>query len=400
MDYFSFILYRALAGILALLPLPVSFSLGRILGWLAFYLAIPYRRLVLHNLTIAFAGEKSPAEIRRLARDHFVTLGANLLSSAKVATMSLEAINARVQIENLDALSAAAAPGKGVIIAVSHLGNWELLAQLIPPALPGRAAGAIYQALGNEHFDRHVKEVRARAGLIPFDRRNGFSDPMKHVRGGGILGILVDQHAGDGGIWTPFFGRLASTSPLAATMTLRTGAPLMAIAVYTTGIARWRFVFSDVLPRDTTDPGLLTAGINAVLEKQIRVSPADWFWVHRRWKTPRPDFLLALYKRGVVFPTEFPAASLKPFRILIRSTNWLGDAVMSAPALRAIKAEPARCTSHHPHSRKACRFLENIARDRCDHPHRAKRHPLHRRKENPVPVRRCSHLPEFGSLWA
>jgi lipopolysaccharide heptosyltransferase II len=56
--------------------------------------------------------------------------------------------------------------------------------------------------------------------------------------------------------------------------------------------------------------------------------------VHNRWKTPRPNFLLARYKRGVFLPD---AVELKPFRILIRSSNWLGDAVMSIPAVRAIK---------------------------------------------------------------
>ena len=59
--------------------------------------------------------------------------------------------------------------------------------------------------------------------------------------------------------------------------------------------------------------------------------------MHNRWKTPKPNFLLAEYKRGVVMPSGFDPARLKPFRILIRSCNWLGDAVMSTPAVQAIK---------------------------------------------------------------
>jgi len=59
--------------------------------------------------------------------------------------------------------------------------------------------------------------------------------------------------------------------------------------------------------------------------------------VHNRWKTPEPNFLLAHYKRGIYLPPEIAASDLKPFRILIRSSNWLGDAVMSGPAVRAIK---------------------------------------------------------------
>jgi heptosyltransferase II len=74
-----------------------------------------------------------------------------------------------------------------------------------------------------------------------------------------------------------------------------------------------------------------------VIEGQIRRAPEDWFWVHNRWKTPEPNFLLAQYKRGIYLPPGISAGDLKPFRILIRSSNWLGDAVMSVPAVRAIK---------------------------------------------------------------
>ena len=74
---------------------------------------------------------------------------------------------------------------------------------------------------------------------------------------------------------------------------------------------------------------------NEIIAGQIRNTPEDWFWVHNRWKTPKPHFLLSRYKRGIFVP---PNESLKPFRIVIRSPNWLGDSVMAVPAVRAIKA--------------------------------------------------------------
>ena len=337
MNRLIYLLYLAFSRAICLLPLPAGFILGRALGWLCYYLVIPYRHLVVRNLTIAFGNEKSPAEIRRLAHLHFSTLGANLISSCKLASMSADAIAARVNIENMESLKKASDPGKGVVAIVSHLGNWEILPWMVPQCPPGRPVGAVYQPLNNPYFDRHVNASRARFGLVPFNRRDGFAKPIKFLREGGIACVLADQHAGDGGVWTPLFGRLASTSSLAALMAARTGAPLVAVAVYTTGIARWRMVFSDPLPRHS-DPNLLTAEINLALEKEIRVSPADWFWVHARWKTPRPEFLLARYKRGISLPPSLHLSDLKPFHILVRSPNWLGDAVISSPAVRAIKA--------------------------------------------------------------
>ncbi len=246
-------------------------------------------------------------------------------------------IDACIKVENVEAMKAALARGRGVVMVISHIGNWELFAQLTH-YLPGWKTSTVYQPLGNRLIDEHIKQTRARCGVVPFDRKDGFNAPVKYLREGGLVGVLVDQHAGDGGVWTPIFGRLASTSPLAATLAVRTGAELVPVAIHSDGPARWRVVVSEPITRGNLGAESLTAEINVALEKQIRVSPRDWFWVHNRWKTPSPKFLLATYKRGIAYPKNFDPSQLKPFRILIRSANWLGDAVMSVPAVRAIKA--------------------------------------------------------------
>src|SRR5213075_3347814 len=168
-------------------------------------------------------------------------------------------------------------------------------------------------------------------------RHNGFEPVIDLLRSGGGIGVLSDQHAGDHGVWTPFFGRLASTSPLAALLAKRTRAALVAAGVYTDGLARWRMVFIERFDTADASAAALTSKIHQIIEQQIRRAPEDWFWVHNRWKTPQPNFLLVRYKRGVCLPPNHSAQNLKPFRILIRSSNWLGDAVMSVPAVRAIK---------------------------------------------------------------
>ena len=135
----------------------------------------------------------------------------------------------------------------------------------------------------------------------------------------------------------PFFNRLSSTSPLAAALAIRTDSAVVPVAIYTTGFARWRVVLSPELPYHPDKPEQLTAEINDALEAQIRVSPPDWFWVHNRWKTPHPNFLTATQKRGTWLPPGQDSAKLRPFRIVVRSPNWLGDAVMSIRAARAFK---------------------------------------------------------------
>jgi lipopolysaccharide heptosyltransferase II len=196
---------------------------------------------------------------------------------------------------------------------------------------------SVYQKLGNRFIDEHVRRTRSQTGLELFDRQAGFEPVIELLRSGGGVGVLSDQHAGDHGLWTPFFGRLASTSPLPALLAKRTRAAIIAAGVYTIGPARWRMVFTERFDQPGGSVAELTSRINEIIEKQIRVAPEDWFWVHNRWKTPEPNFLLARYKRGVYLPPAISAHDLKSFRILIRSSNWLGDAVMSVPAVRAIK---------------------------------------------------------------
>ena len=336
-DFFYYVLYRAGTALLAALPLPFLFRLGQFGGFCAWLVLPHYRRLSLRNLAIAFGHEQSESELRRLVRRHFQRLGANLLCSVKVAFMPLALLEKRVKIENLDAIHQHLRAGRPVVAILSHLGNWEVFSQIWPRFFGYVRNSTIYQKLGNPLIDEHVRKMRARSGVEMFDRKDGFHRPIELLRAGGIIGILSDQHAGDHGLWVPFFGKLASTTPLPALLAKRTNAALIAIGLYTDGVARWRITVEPALDTRTESVEALTAKSNETIAAQIRRAPEDWFWVHNRWKTPRPNFLLSRYKRGVYLPPDFPANRLKPFRILIRSSNWLGDSVMSVPAVRAIK---------------------------------------------------------------
>lgn len=337
LDFVVYLLYRAGSAVAAALPLSFLFGFGEFLGVCAWIFSGKYRRLATRNLEIAFGNKKSPGELRQLARRHFRRLGANLLCSAKLTQMPPDKILEHVEVENIESMAREFRAGVPVVLVLSHLGTWELFAQLMPKFVGFVRNSSVYQGLGNRFIDQHVRRTRSRTGLELFDRHDGFEPVIELLRSGGGVGVLSDQHAGDHGVWTPFFGRLASSSPLPALLAKRTRAALIAAGVYTTGRARWRLVFTERFDEAGASIAVLTLKINQVIEQQIRHAPEDWFWVHNRWKTPDPNFLLAHYKRGIYLPPKISAGDLKPFRILIRSSNWLGDAVMSVPAVRAIK---------------------------------------------------------------
>ena len=338
LDLSIYFFYRAGTAIANALPLRVLFALGNFFGLVAWLLLRRYRRLARRNLEIAFANEKSPRELRRIGRRNFQWLSANLICGLKMVSMPPEKLARYVEPENLDAVHQVLRGGRPVVLLLSHIGSWELAAQLVPLYAPYARIGSPYQSLRNRYIDRDVSRRRARTGAELFDRSEGFHKPIELLRSGGLLGIFADQHAGDHGLWTPFFGRLASTSALPGLLAKRTGAVVMAAAVHTEGPARWRMIFTPRLDLSGDSVNSITAKANEQIEQQIRRAPEDWLWVHNRWKTPKPNFLLTHYKRGVYVPPEIPAKDLKPFRIFIRAANWLGDSVISVPAVRAIKA--------------------------------------------------------------
>jgi heptosyltransferase II len=333
-DYVVYLFYRAGTDLLTLLPLPFLFALGQVSGTIAWLVLPHYRKLALRNVRIAFGDELSEKQMRRIVQRHFKQLGANLLCSVKFNRMPMEKILERVRLENFEYVENCFRQKQPFVLFLSHIGSWEFCTRLFPHFSHGQRTATVYQRIRNPYVDRHVREARSQFGLEVFDRSEGFGKAIELLRSGGGIGILMDQHAGDGGLWAPFFGRLASTTPLPALLARRTHARLIGFAVHTEGFARWRAVAEMPIENSGESIESLTARGDEILEKQIRRAPEDWFWVHNRWKTPRPNFLLAKYKRGVFLPEN---SQLKPFRILIRSSNWLGDAVMSVPAVGAIK---------------------------------------------------------------
>lgn len=339
-QFLVYALFRTFEGILGLIPLRLCYWIGKAGGWLGWLLFSGYRRLAQNNLRIAFGREQGEAWIRHTARQHFQSLGANFVCGLKLPLMSQAAVEARVAIEGLEHIKAVVAAGKPTLFAVCHLSCWEVLTQVPGLFACGLPAASVYQPLSNPFLNAHVKRRREKLGYTLFDRSEGFTGPMKHLRETkGTIGVLVDQHAGDKGLWCPFFDRLASTTSLISLMSLRCHTPILPFAVYDDGPARWRLVCYPPVNSQQAKPTAegLTSMLNIAVEIMVRRNPHNWFWVHNRWKTPKPDFLLSKYRRGIVYPTGYDPRRLQPFNLIVRSPNWLGDACMAFPAVRALK---------------------------------------------------------------
>jgi KDO2-lipid IV(A) lauroyltransferase len=122
--------------------------------------------------------------------------------------------------------------------------------------------------------------------------QDGARAALLHLRGGGSLGLLVDQKMNDG-IAVPFFGRMAMTAPALARFALRFHMPIVPIRIIRLGPARFRLVCEPPLVialtgDSTADTYAISLAMNATLERWIREDPSSWLWLHRRWPKAHP----------------------------------------------------------------------------------------------------------------
>lgn len=323
----EYLAYRGLELAVGLLPAGFAAWVGSTAGELACRLASKRRRTVRRNLRIAFAGEKSPAEIDALTREVFRRTGANMVASLHTASVSRKGLARALMIEGREMFQAAVREGRGVVVVLSHMGNWEALAQQFPLLIPEGYKGAtVYRPLNNPLLNKRVEDTRARAGTGLFSKKDSPLAMMAFLREGGVLGMLCDQRAGNTGEVLPFMGRMTSCTPLPSIFARRTHARVMGVSLTTLSPGRWRLKFHELKGEPTT------AGCMALLEELIRTSPADVFWMQDRWRPGRRDPLLIAGKLPKTFAMT---ASIKPRRVLA----WFDTAPASAPALPS--GEPA-----------------------------------------------------------
>src|SRR5260370_17113554 len=332
-DHLVYAAYRSVSFLLSLLPVTWVFRGGQTVGFLGYVLLFPYRQLARRNVRIAFPYWLW-GEVEGCVRGQFQNLVANLLCGFVLREKSWEKVKPFIDFTTVRATAEETASAQCIVAAVTHIGNWELLSTL-PHWMNRSVSGVIYQRQRNRLLDEQFRKGRSRDGMEAIDRSDGLTRSVGLLKRRGLLALLVDQHAGDKGVWVPFFRRLASTSSLPAILAKRTRARILAGAMETLGPAKWRIDIRYLNLSENASIEQITTELNRRVEEQIERNPADWFWLHNRWKTPSPRFLLRTYKRGFYFPAE--SEPLQPFRILIRSSNWLGDAVMSVEAVRRIK---------------------------------------------------------------
>jgi lauroyl/myristoyl acyltransferase len=299
MDSLLYGVARTFIALIQSLPLNGVARLGRACGGLAYWIDARHRRVAISNLTLCFGNKKSAKEIRELARENFRRIGENYASAIKTAAMTAEQMRphfAFIGAHKITPHEASVGP-QSRVVAIGHFGNFELYARF-GQYVPIFTCATTYRGLRQPSLDRLLKTLRERSGCLFFERRsdNAALKAAMNITGL-LLGLLSDQHAGRNGLRLPFLGHECSTSAAPALFALRYKCPLLTGICYRVGLGRWEIEVGDEIPthengapRSTED---IMLDVNRAFETAVLRDPANWFWVHNRWKPVRPPKAMA-----------------------------------------------------------------------------------------------------------
>ena len=282
---------RAILGLLWLLqalPLGVQAALGRGLGRLLHALAGGRRRVALRNVQLCLPALDAAARAA-LVREHFQWLARSLLERGLLWFASPARLKNLIQVEG--DVGFAERSTRPVMWLVPHFVALDV-AGVATQLFQGRKVASIYQAQSNTVFDVAMRNGRVRFGLAEVFARSDRALPLvRAIRRGAVFFNLPDMDFGAReAAFVPFFGVPAATLLAPARMARSLGMAVQpVVAEILPGGAGYRVRFLppwDDFPGD--DDVQATTRMNAWIADEIRRNPAQYLWVHKRFKTRPP----------------------------------------------------------------------------------------------------------------
>jgi KDO2-lipid IV(A) lauroyltransferase len=219
----------------------------------------------------------------------YASLGKSAVEFLRLARRGDDAL-ARVAMDEAsrERWEAARARGRGVVVAASHTGNWDLAACAM--AREGELL-VVTKHLSNRSIDRFWQSTRARSGVRLTGAAGAMARGRQALARGGAVAMMIDQvpassrHAVD----APFLGRLAQVDRAPATLAAATGAPLVVAVARREGGGRQVLHVLRVLeppPARRARTWIREATMEATraLDAFVRAHPSEWLWLHRRWR--------------------------------------------------------------------------------------------------------------------
>ena len=325
-------IYRIGAGLIGSLPLPLLQLIGTIAGSMIWLFSSKTSAVLRTNIKLVFP-ELTPSEQTLLARASSIETGKMIFENLYVWTQDHQKVLTHItQVRGLSKAKAALKNGKGLVLVLPHIGNWEVLNHLLGKEF---ALVHMHQPASNKAINELIQNFRARTGtrFTPVGTQ-GIRQQLKTLAEGATIGLMPDQEPDiNTGEFAKFFGIDCLTGELPGKLAAKTGAALMTVSCLRSESKAGQFtvVFNEIEPEqaDISIPQL----VNFAIERAVRLAPAQYLWSYKRFRT-RPLGQPELYtKKQHAFTRAIHlalanigcrASNLFPIEVLQRLGEYLG----------------------------------------------------------------------------
>lgn len=284
LEYYALLAGLALGKRLSLTKLQ---TLGKGLGQLAYWLLKKDRGIVEHQLALAFP-DVSEEQRQQWTHECFLHFGQMIFEVLGIDQVYSQS-DSCFKISGEEFLREGKERGKGTIILVTHLGNWEFLVPYF--AQTGYPAKIAVAPIDDDRLNEFIVNLRQKGNMQVIQRGQPKASRaiLECFKQNEIFFVLIDQDTNVSSIFAPFFGIPAQTPVVASNLALKTGALVLSATAFRQPSGQFdvqierigTFQKQKIEKQDVFE---VTSQLNQHIEQIIRRDPPQWVWFHRRWK--------------------------------------------------------------------------------------------------------------------
>ena len=274
------LLLKLSLNIIAALPLALVQVIGASMGILAYVGSKQYRSLFRPQYEAVVSTHKLPLKLWEAVR-----ASGMLFSDSLWIWRNPQKALQLVEVQNWDVVESAINEGHGLVMLTPHLGGFEIIPRVLAQHFP---ATILYRPSRQEWLNEVVEEGRAYPNMhfVPTNL-NGVRQMTRALTRGEAIGILPDQvPSGGEGVWVPFFGRPAYTTPLPARLANRNNTPVVMFTAKRKRIGEGWLMQATRLTPLSEDADIAAAEINSAIENAVLIAPEQFIWSYNRYKHP------------------------------------------------------------------------------------------------------------------
>lgn len=282
-------LFFLLNKISLILPQSVKAALAKMVALLFYKYHNRYHTVARENLDFIYEERLTPSQKEQLIKEMFFNLAQNFGSFIENQNITAKRLLQKISFENETILLNAIESGRPVIFITAHQSNWELLALAISAKY--QPLTGVGRPLKQPWLNSILQNAREQFGGKMIDKHGAMRKMVKAVKEKRLLGLLVDQSLE--GVEVDFFNKKTLHTTSAAILARKFNAIVIPAFITRIGFERYRATFYTPIEVEKTDNEARdilnhTQKQAAITEQVIRQSPAEWLWIHRRWKKTYP----------------------------------------------------------------------------------------------------------------